>query len=62
MISAMSNDDDETDPRAPWRSLPERITPEQWVTEKVAEPVSGSLRAFEEHMWEARKEIEWGAG
>lgn len=64
MIGGMTNTADQTDPRAKWRTLPDRIPPEQWVTERDDEPVPGSVRAFENRRdrWEAQKIIEWGAG
>lgn len=52
------------DPRARWRTLPDRIPPEQWVTEKADPAVPGSVRAAEEQRetHEAWNDIRWGFG
>ncbi|WP_188316402.1 hypothetical protein [Solihabitans fulvus] len=39
------SDDNEPDPRARWRALPERSRPEEWVTEHNDHPVPGAIEA-----------------
>jgi hypothetical protein len=55
---------DPDDPRARWRALPDRIPPEQWVTEKADPSVPGSVEAAEEQRQarEAWDDIRWAAG
>ncbi|MFP5020506.1 hypothetical protein [Pseudonocardia phyllosphaerae] len=35
--------DDDTDPRARWRTMPEPIRPDQWVAEHDTDPIPESL-------------------
>ncbi len=50
------------DPRAKWRDMPGRISPQEWITEKADPEVPGSVQAAEEQ-WQQReawREIRWG--
>ncbi len=61
-VPAASLDSDTSDPRAKWRTLPDRIPPEEWVTEKADPAVPGSVQAAEgdRQQREAWNEIRWG--
>ncbi len=50
------------DPRAKWRVLPDRIPPEQWVTEHADPAVPGSVQAAEDERQTraAWNDIRWG--